>query len=182
MKKKRMKILSIFLTMAVLVSSLSASVMSAFAADVLYGDADGDGSIAVADATAIQKYVVSIIGADEIDLVASDVTGDNDVNVKDATEIQKYLVDMIDKFPVEETTSTVTLVFNVTIPEVLDEGASVSIGSNLNGWDPSDPEWFMTKIDDFHYTYTAEVTSEYVGETVEYKYTVQTADQESIWA
>ena len=92
MKKKRMKILSIFLTMAVLVSSLSASVMSAFAADVLYGDADGDGSIAVADATAIQKYLVRIDNEGVFDIDFADMNGDNKVSIFDATLIQIRLV------------------------------------------------------------------------------------------
>lgn len=182
MKKKKMKFLSLFLTITILMSSFSASLFSVSAADILYGDADKNGSVDVSDATTVQKYIVSLIGEEDIDLTAAEVTGDDDVNVKDATCIQKYAAEQIDKFPVEETPSTVTLVFNVTIPEALDEGANVSIGSNLNGWDPSNTDWFMTKIDDFNYTLTAEAPAEYIGEEVQYKYTVQLPDQENIWA
>lgn len=72
--------------------------------------------------------------------------------------------------------------FNVTIPEKLPEGANVSIGTNLNGWNPADTDWFMKKIDDLHYQLTVNLDSTYVNEAMQYKYTVQIDGQNNAWA
>ena len=72
--------------------------------------------------------------------------------------------------------------FNVTIPEKLPEGANVSIGTNLNGWNPADTDWFMKKIDDFHYQLTVNLGSTYANEAMQYKYTVQIDGQNNAWA
>ena len=72
--------------------------------------------------------------------------------------------------------------FNVTIPEKLPEGANVSIGTNLNGWNPADTDWFMKKIDDLHYQLTVNLGSNYANEAMQYKYTVQIDGQNNAWA
>ena len=72
--------------------------------------------------------------------------------------------------------------FNVTIPEKLPEGANVSIGTNLNGWNPADTDWFMKKIDDLHYQLTVNLGSTYANEAMQYKYTVQIDGQNNAWA
>ena len=71
---------------------------------------------------------------------------------------------------------------NVTIPEKLPEGANVSIGTNLNGWNPADTDWFMKKIDDLHYQLTVNLGSTYANEAMQYKYTVQIDGQNNAWA
>ena len=76
----------------------------------------------------------------------------------------------------------IPVTFNVTIPEKLPEGANVSIGTNLNGWNPADTDWFMKKIDDLHYQLTVNLDSTYVNEAIEYKYTVQLNGQSNAWA
>lgn len=76
----------------------------------------------------------------------------------------------------------IPVTFNVTIPEKLPEGANVSIGTNMNGWNPADTDWFMTKIDDLHYQLTVNLDSTYVNEAIEYKYTVQVDGQDNAWA
>ena len=76
----------------------------------------------------------------------------------------------------------IPVTFNVTIPEKLPEGANVSIGTNLNGWNPADTDWFMKKIDDLHYQLTVNLDSTYVNEAIEYKYTVQLNGQSNVWA
>ncbi|MDD6847269.1 MAG: alpha-amylase family glycosyl hydrolase [Oscillospiraceae bacterium] len=76
----------------------------------------------------------------------------------------------------------IPVTFNVTIPEKLPEGANVSIGTNLNGWNPADTDWFMKKIDDLHYQLTVTLDSTYVNESFEYKYTVQIDGQNNVWA
>ncbi len=59
------------------------------------GDANGDGKISVADATAIQKYIASIIEFSDIQKAAGEVTGDNRITVGDATKIQKYIAGIV---------------------------------------------------------------------------------------
>ncbi len=59
------------------------------------GDANGDGKISVADATAIQKYIASIIEFSDIQKTAGEVTGDNRITVSDATKIQKYIAGIV---------------------------------------------------------------------------------------
>lgn len=76
----------------------------------------------------------------------------------------------------------IPVTFNVTIPKKLPEGANVSIGTTLNGWNPADTDWFMKKIDDLHYQLTVNLDSTYVNEAIEYKYTVQLNVQSNVWA
>ncbi len=182
MTKKRFKIMSIILTFAVLLACMPMAGLSAFAASVVYGDADRNGGVDVQDVTCIQKYIAGLITEDELDLTAAKVLGNSDVGVEDVTCIQKYVAGIIDKFPAEDTSDTVQVIFNVTIPEALSEGSDVSIGTNFNDWNPADTAWFMTKIDDFHYQLVTDIDAQYVGTTVQYKYTVQVEGQESIWA
>ncbi len=59
------------------------------------GDANGDGKLSVADATAIQKYVASIVEFNDVQKAAGEVTGDNRLTVNDATKIQKYIVGIV---------------------------------------------------------------------------------------
>lgn len=60
-----------------------------------YGDANGDGKINVADATAIQKAIVGIVNQNEIERINSDVNFDSDITVIDATTVQRYIVRLI---------------------------------------------------------------------------------------
>lgn len=184
MTRKHRKILSIFLAAVLLITSGCLSVFHVSAAEVLYGDADGNGKVEVQDALCMQKYIAKAISADEIDLVAANVTvGDQDVNTQDVLYVQQFVAKVIDRFPIEnEPTDTVKLIFNVTIPEALPEDANVSIGSNLNSWNPGDTEWFAEKIDDLHYRLEKDVDAEYVGTTIEYKWTAQMEGQQNVWS
>lgn len=74
------------------------------------------------------------------------------------------------------------MTFNVTIPEPIPEGAKVSIGTNFNDWNPADPAWVMTPVDELHYTLTQFADKQYIGKEVQYKYTVQVEGQDSMWA
>lgn len=182
MKRKRMRIVSIILAVAMLLTSVGFTALSAAAADITYGDADSSGTVDLSDVLCIQKYLAQIIGADKVNLAAADVTGDGQANTQDVLCIQQYLAGMIDKFPAEQQAEQVTMVFHVTIPEAIPEGANISIGSNFNDWNPADPEWFATKVDDFHYTLTQHADKQYIGKEVQYKWTVQVEGQESMWA
>ena len=56
------------------------------------------------------------------------------------------------------------------------EGTSISIGSTLNNWTPSDTDWFAKKVDDTHYRLTKTLDASYIGTAIEYKWTQQTAE------
>lgn len=182
MRKNKTRILSFFLSMILALSCFSFTALTASAAEVVYGDADKNSEVNIQDATCVQMYLARLITDDDIDLVAAGVTAGGDISIKDVTYIQMYIAKLIDKFPIEEPKDTVTATFNVTIPEAISEGANVSIGSNLNDWNPSDTDWFMTKIDDLHYQLITNIDAQYIGSTVQYKYTVQVEGQDNMWA
>ena len=68
------------------------------------GDADGDNTVTIKDATAIQKHLASLDTFSSTELLAANVIAEDDVNIKDATAIQKWLAgldagtDTIDSF------------------------------------------------------------------------------------
>jgi hypothetical protein len=64
--------------------------VATIAKKVLRGDANGDGTVTVSDATVIQKYLVGL--TNNIDLEAADFNCDGLVNITDVSAIQKYLV------------------------------------------------------------------------------------------
>ena len=62
--------------------------------DMVYGDADGNGTINVIDATVAQRYLASIITTDEIYLDLADCDKSSHVNITDATIIQRYVAQL----------------------------------------------------------------------------------------
>ncbi|MBR1823857.1 MAG: dockerin type I repeat-containing protein [Ruminococcus sp.] len=74
-------------------------------AAVVYGDANLDGDVSLADAVTIMQFVANPDKHQmtKQQIANSDVTGDNDgVTAKDALVIQKYKLNIIDKFPVSK--------------------------------------------------------------------------------
>ena len=70
---------------------------------ILYGDADGDGTVTIIDVTRIQRHLVGIYPPiSEENMKAAVVSGDDELSIIDATLIQRWLVDMISRFPAEE--------------------------------------------------------------------------------
>ncbi|MBR4868483.1 MAG: dockerin type I repeat-containing protein, partial [Clostridia bacterium] len=72
------------------------------AAALLYGDVDGDGEVAAADALEVLKAVVGNVTLTADQKVVADVDGDDKVSSADALYILKKVVGKIQKFPVEE--------------------------------------------------------------------------------
>ncbi len=70
-------------------------------ADVLLGDADGDGDISIVDTTKIQRRLLDIAVPVFLDY-AADGDENGDVDVRDATLIQRYLLDMNTKTRIGE--------------------------------------------------------------------------------
>ncbi len=65
---------------------------------VLPGDVNGDGTVDVSDATAIQLYIAELLGESAFVEAAADVNGDGAINVRDASLIQLYAAELIDSF------------------------------------------------------------------------------------
>jgi len=70
-----------------------------FTITALRGDANLDGEITAADATAIKEYRAGLLEESEIALDLCDVDGNGKVDVYDAYLIQLYVADTIDSFP-----------------------------------------------------------------------------------
>ena len=62
-------------------------------AEILIGDADGDGAISIKDVTAIQRHIAELEILAGNTLTAADVNGDGSVTVEDATCVQMYLAE-----------------------------------------------------------------------------------------
>lgn len=78
----------------------TATVSRATTSDIL-GDVDGDDSVTILDATAIQRHLASLITLDSNAVKRGKVCGDNMLTILDATCIQRYLAGIIDRFPAE---------------------------------------------------------------------------------
>ncbi len=59
--------------------------------DYLLGDANGDKTVNIKDATEIQKHAAQLITLEGADFRAADFDENGDVNIKDATGIQKHI-------------------------------------------------------------------------------------------
>lgn len=70
---------------------------------ILYGDADGDGTVTIIDVTCIQRHLADIYPPiSEENMKAAVVSGDDELSIIDATLIQRWLADIISRFPAEE--------------------------------------------------------------------------------
>lgn len=86
-----MKKMGIALIALCLMMTAVLGVASVSAAEVMYGDVNGDGKVNNKDLAALQQYL-----ADwdvEMDMDAADVTHDGKVNNKDLALLQQYLAD-----------------------------------------------------------------------------------------
>lgn len=62
------------------------------------GDADGNGSVTIRDATYIQLYIAALSTLDDTAFMRADVNSDGKVNIRDVTYIQMYRAELIDSF------------------------------------------------------------------------------------
>ena len=77
-------------------------VIPATGAEIVWGDASGDGKVNAMDATRILRYVAKLIKEDKIDLIAADVNSDGRVNAMDATRILRYAAKLIAELKVQK--------------------------------------------------------------------------------
>lgn len=68
----------------------------------ILGDADGDGSVEIRDATWIQRHDANIEIPFAISKTTADIDGDNNITVMDATAIQYYLANMKTSYKIGE--------------------------------------------------------------------------------
>ena len=61
----------------------------------LAGDVNGDGTVDINDATAIQRHLAELTTLTDSELAAADTNGDGKVNINDATHLQRYLAELI---------------------------------------------------------------------------------------
>ncbi len=61
----------------------------------VFGDANGDGKVTVADATTIQKYCASLVNFSDNTKSLADVDRNGRITVSDATKIQKFIAGII---------------------------------------------------------------------------------------
>ena len=61
----------------------------------LKGDVNGDGTVDINDATAIQSYLADLDYFSSNQIFAADVNGDGEVTIDDVTHIQRYLAELI---------------------------------------------------------------------------------------
>lgn len=123
----------------------------------------------------------------------SDSEGDGweyseDVKGEELSENRKYTVKETDNVindtvsfqnkPEETAEDTLTLTFNATVEDGIPQGTNVSIGSSLNTWNPKDSEWFAVKLDETHFSISVSLDREYIGQEIEYKWTLQYPDSE----
>lgn len=101
--KKR--ILSLILTAILMLSILFTSTIFTRAAGIL-GDVDGDGEVAILDATDIQRHLAGLMTLSPDAITRGKVSGGNDLVILDATLIQRKLAELIDRFPAEEVAPT----------------------------------------------------------------------------
>lgn len=72
--------------------------------------------------------------------------------------------------------SAVILTFYATVKNGIPKGTKLSIGSNINSWDPRDSMWYATQIDNTNFKLTVVTDDKYVGTVMEYKWTIQYPD------
>lgn len=105
---KRLIITGIILAIALSVTTTAAaSDASSFTTtksqEIVWGDADGDGTVTIMDATLIQRHLVDLHPpVSQENMAAAIVSGEDELSIVDATLIQRFLLGIIKRFPVEE--------------------------------------------------------------------------------
>lgn len=97
------RIVSLLLTAALAVSLLCTTAFGVpVAASNKIGDVDGDGAVAIIDATAIQRHLADLVQLSADQIARGKVCGNPGLSILDATAIQRYLAGLITAFPAGE--------------------------------------------------------------------------------
>jgi predicted alpha/beta superfamily hydrolase len=81
--------------------------------------------------------------------------------------------------PVIEPTITI-VTFVIELPQPLSEGQYLSMGSNLNSWNPGNLNYFAEKMTDTTYQFV--LALETIPEVIEYKWTIQEGINVNVWS
>lgn len=65
-----------------------------FSVEEVMGDADGNGTFSISDATYIQKYLAEMIEVDDATAAKWDYNHDGEVNITDASFMQRVLAEL----------------------------------------------------------------------------------------
>ena len=132
--------------------------------------------------------LASITIAEENDKTMAKVTrGTTDQEVtltatltyQEFSEVKTFKVTVLKLVEVNEDVRTVRL--NVTIPAPLTAEQTLTIGSNVNGWNPANLEYAATKISDTVYRIELEFELE-ESQTIAYKWTIQMDGLPNAWS
>ena len=97
-RSESLKLLTVILSVLMIVSLFTTPAV--FGAEApLCGDADGDGEVAIVDATVIQRHLAGVITLSDELQKAADISGDG-VEIIDATLIQRWLVGVTVSYPI----------------------------------------------------------------------------------
>ena len=101
------KLLSIFLTLAMLVSALTvfSAVAPASAAVTTLGDLNNDGAINAKDSLLLRKYIATLTSSG-LNTAAADVNGDGNINMADSLKLRMFCSGAISSFDAEAGCST----------------------------------------------------------------------------
>lgn len=75
-----------------------------------------------------------------------------------------------------------TVEFKVTIDDPISSDDFISLGSNLNDWDPSNVSYALTKLTPTTYHLILDIDVSESDQTIEYKYTIQSFDNDNPWS
>ena len=130
------------------------------------------------------NFVVILKEEDKTFAKISQSTNDEDVVLVATLKYEEYSSNKsftITVLALEEVDENTRIIrFNVTIPEALKEGDSLTIGSNINGWNPSNLDYTATKVTDTLYELELRFDSQ-TSQIIEYKWTVQNTLLSSPW-
>ncbi len=104
----RMKRLITAALCLLLLLSLFTSPISAAGTGYIRGDADGDGSVTVIDATVIQKLLASLKDDPDGGITRRGSVTSEKLTITDATAIQRYLAHFPDRFGIGELVEDMT--------------------------------------------------------------------------
>lgn len=92
MKHKTRKILSILLALVMVLGLVPAFGTTAWAATVLIGDVNGDGTVDKADSMTLSRYIANWTGYEsKVDMAAADVNRDGTVDKADSMLLSRYV-------------------------------------------------------------------------------------------
>lgn len=75
-----------------------------------------------------------------------------------------------------------TVEFKLTIDDPISSDDYISIGSNLNDWDPSNQSYALTKLTPTTYQLILDIDVSKGNQTIEYKYTIQSFTNDNPWS